>query len=270
MQTGGGNLAMMDLSQKRALVCGSTQGIGYACAAAMAGHGASVTLVARNEASLNSAVDTLSRDGDQAHDGLCADFTNPDQLSEVVRSHIARVGGYHILLNNTGGPKSGPILDATADQFVAGFTQHVVCNQLLMQAVLPGMKEAGYGRIVNIISTSVFTPIKGLGVSNTIRAAVANWAKTVANEVGPFGITVNNVLPGYTDTVRLKSLIAARAERTGVSEEQVVTDWISTIPMGRLGRPEEIGEVVAFLASPAASYVSGVNLPVDGARLAAS
>lgn len=175
-------------------------------------------------------------------------------------------GPVHILVNNTGGPPSGPLIEAEPQAFERAFANHVISNQLLVQAVLPGMKSSGYGRIINIISTSVKQPIPGLGVSNTIRAAVANWAKTLAGELGPFGITVNNVLPGYTDTARLGSLIQARAQRSGVPEDAVRREMISQIPLGRLARPEEIAAAVVFLASPDASYISGINLPVDGGR----
>jgi 3-oxoacyl-[acyl-carrier protein] reductase len=260
---------MKNLQGKRAIVCGSTQGIGRACAEVLAQHGAAVTLVARNESALEEAKNALADESGQSHATITADFTDPAAVQSRVLEHIQSTGPAHILVNNTGGPKSGPIVDAAVDAFASAFSNHVLCNQLLTQAVLPGMKEEGYGRIINIISTSVIQPIKGLGVSNTIRAAVANWAKTVASEVGRFGITVNNVLPGYTDTERLKSLIKAKAQREGITEDDVLSQWISTIPVGRLARPDEIGNVVAFLASPAASYVSGVNLPVDGGRLAA-
>lgn len=259
---------MCDLRGKRAWVCGSTQGIGKACAMELADWGATVTLLARDAEALERVCGELSTDADQTHDFVCADFHRPDALSERARAHLSATGSAQVLVNNTGGPKSGPIVDAEPDAFRVAFTNHVVCNHLLMQAVLPGMKASGYGRIINIISSSVFLPIRGLGVSNTTRAAVANWAKTVASEVGQFGVTVNNVLPGYTDTARLKSLIKVKAERDGVSEKDVVDGWVASIPMGRLGDPREIAAVVGFLSSPAASYVSGVNVPVDGGRLA--
>ncbi len=259
---------MVDLDGKRAMVCGSTQGIGRACAEELARRGASVTLVARDAAALERVRAELPGAQSRSHATICVDFGNPDAVRGRAAEHVNSAGAIHILVNNTGGPKSGPIVDAEPQAFRDAISNHVVCNHLLMQTLLGGMKDAGYGRIINIISTSVFTPIKGLGVSNTTRAAVANWAKTVASEVGAFGITVNNVLPGYTDTVRLKSLIAAKAKRSGVSEEQVVDEWINSIPLGRLAAPAEIAAVVGFLASPAASYVSGINLPVDGGRLA--
>ncbi len=236
----------------------------------LAQRGAAVTLVARNKEALARVRAELPTDSGQSHDAVSVDFSDPEAVRQATADHVKSKGPVQILVNNTGGPPSGPIVDATPEAFRSAYSNHVVCNQLLMQTLLPGMKESGYGRIVNIISTSVFQPIKGLGVSNTTRAAVANWARTVASELGQFGITVNNVLPGYTDTERLKSLISKKAERTGVTEEQVLKEWINSIPVGRLGAPTEIAAAVGFLASPAASYVNGVSLLVDGGRLAAN
>jgi 3-oxoacyl-[acyl-carrier protein] reductase len=276
----------MDISLigKRALVCGSTQGIGRASAIELASLGASVTLVARNPEKLEQVCRELPvrRDvaehtgkaagagsGGQTHRWFAADFADPSSVQEAIRTELAHqsaAGPYTILVNNTGGPPGGPIADATPDAFVAAFRAHVICNQLLVQALLPGMKSAGYGRVINIISTSVKAPIPGLGVSNTIRAAVANWAKTLAAELAPLGITVNNVLPGFTDTDRLRQLLAARAAKENKSLDEVTRAAIATIPAGRLGRAEEIAAAVAFLATPAASYITGINLPVDGGR----
>lgn len=260
------------LHGRRALVCGASQGIGLAAAQQLASLGASVTLVARNPERLAAAAKVLPLvpGTEQAHRWFAADFTNPENVREAVRtelSHESAAGPYTILVNNTGGPPGGPIIDASIDEFTAAFNAHVLCNQILVQALTPAMKTAGFGRVVNIISTSVKAPIPGLGVSNTIRGAVASWAKTLAGELGPFGITVNNVLPGYTDTERLGSLIAARAARAGQTAEQVKEDMIATIPAGRFGAAEEVGAAIAFLCSPAASYINGINLPVDGGRL---
>ena len=259
---------MNDLAGKRALVCGSTRGIGLACAMELARRGAAVTLVARDEQALERTGLELNTDAGQSHAHICVDFNDPADLKRKVTRHLEVNGPANILVNNTGGPPSGPIVEAEPEAFVEAFSKHLICFQILARATLAGMKESGYGRIVNIISTSVFQPIKGLGVSNTIRAAVANWAKTWATEVAPLGITVNNVLPGFTDTGRLQSLFKARAERTGVSPEQIEREAIAGIPIGRLASPTEIAAAVVFLASPAASYISGVNLPVDGGRLA--
>lgn len=259
---------MSTLSGKRALVCGSSQGIGNACATELAKAGATITLVARDEEKLASAAKKLSSGAGQSHDFIAADFTDPDALEAKVKTRIDASGPYQILVNNTGGPPSGPILDAEPEAFMTAIRNHVVNNQRLMQALFPGMKDSGYGRIINIISISVIQPIPGLGVSNTTRGAVANWGRTVAGELAPFGITVNNVLPGYTDTQRLGSLFEKKAARTGSTPKAVKAETIETIPMKRLADPCEIGAVVAFLASPAASYITGVNLPVDGGRTA--
>lgn len=259
---------MADLLGKHALVCGSTQGIGYACAAELARRGATVTLAARDSAALEKARGQLSTAASQSHHTLCADFGQPQELHRKVAEHLQVVGAVHILVNNTGGPKAGPVLEATAEQFLSAFSCHLLCNQLLVQALAPVMKQAGYGRIINIVSTSVVAPISGLGVSNTIRGAVAQWARTLAGELGAFGITVNNILPGYTDTARLRSLMAAMAERRRITAQEVESEIKARIPLGRFASPDEIAAVVGFLASPAAAYISGVNLPVDGGRTA--
>ena len=255
----------LDLTNKNALVCGSTAGIGKACAKQLAEMGATVTLVARNEEKLKETLIELPFEHGQKHNYLVVDFTDPVKLHEKV-SKAAADKIFHILINNTGGPKGGPIFDAQSDEFIKAFSQHLVCNQLLVQAVVPGMKEADFGRIINIISTSVKQPIDGLGVSNTIRGAVANWSKTLANELGQFGITVNNVLPGFTSTDRLDDIIAKASKRLNKSEEEAAA-WMRTlVPAKRFAQPGEIANAVAFLASEAASYINGINLPVDGGR----
>jgi 3-oxoacyl-[acyl-carrier protein] reductase len=259
---------MNPLHDKRALVCGGSQGIGKAGAIELARLGAAVTVLARRESALQAVVRELPADAGQAHQYLVADSAEPDALVRAVRELIGRVGPHHILVNNTGGPPSGLLLDATPEAFIQAISNHVICNHRLVQTLVPDMKAAGYGRIINIISTSVIAPIPGLGVSNTTRGAVANWARTMAGELAPFGITVNNVLPGYTATERLWSLFEKNAERAGTDPETVKEQAVASIPMKRLGEPAEIGTVIAFLASPAASYVTGVNLPVDGGRTA--
>jgi 3-oxoacyl-[acyl-carrier protein] reductase len=173
---------------------------------------------------------------------------------------------FHVLINNTGGPKAGEAISADTAEYLRAFSNHLICNQILVQAVVDGMTKAGYGRIINIISTSVKQPLRGLGVSNTIRGAVASWAKTLATELGMFGITVNNVLPGATKTERLFSLFRTKAEASGRKLEEIEAEWLKEIPAGRFAEPEELANAVAFLASPLASYINGINVPVDGGR----
>lgn len=253
----------LDLKGKCALVGGSTQGIGLAAARELASLGASVILLARDEARLSACSRELPGSG--RHGFIVADFSEPEVLSQRVREFVLS-NPIHILVNNTGGPPGGPAIGASVEEFEKAFRQHLVCNQLLAQALVPGMKSEGYGRIVNVISTSVKQPLHNLGVSNTIRGAVANWAKTLASELGPFGITVNNVLPGATDTARLRNIIASRSAKTGESQEHIMSEMASEIPLGRIAAPSEIAAAIAFLASPAASYINGVNMPVDGGR----
>lgn len=257
----------LSLNGKTAIVCGSTQGIGKACAIELASLGANIVLVARDENKLSSTLKELDVSQKQIHNFIAADFSTPVELKEKVSAFLKKNPPVNILVNNTGGPPGGLAIDAKPEEFLQAFSNHLICNQILVQSVVEGMKKSGYGRIINIISTSVKIPIKGLGVSNTIRGAVANWAKTLANELAPFGITVNNVLPGATNTSRLKSLQEIRAKKSGISLEEEQQEWMKEIPLGRFAEPSEIANAVAFLASPAASYVNGINLPVDGGRL---
>lgn len=254
----------LNLNNKTALVCGSTAGIGKATAMALASEGVKVTLLARNE---NKLKDVLSELPSQSkHDYIIADFSNPDNLNMKVTDYIEKNHGFHILINNTGGPKSGAIHTATIDEFTDAFKMHVICNQILVQAVLPYMKAEHYGRIINVISTSVKEPIEGLGVSNTIRNAVANWSKTLAGELGPFGITVNNVLPGFTETERLEQIIKIKANKEGTTEVEMAEIMKNYVPAKRFAQPEETADAITFLSSACASYINGINLPVDGGR----
>lgn len=257
----------LNLLQKNAVVCGSTQGLGWATAVELALLGANVTLVARSEAKLQARVQELDTQQGQQHDYLVADFAHPAQVAEAIATFLSRHQVGHILVNNTGGPAGGALVEANTAAFEAAFSAHLLCNHLLVQALVPGMKAAGFGRIINVISTSVKQPINGLGVSNTIRAAVASWGKTLANELGPFGITVNNVLPGYTKTQRYDYVIGARADALGKSFDEVESSLTAEIPVRRIGLAEEFGAAAAFLCTPAAAYINGINLPVDGGRL---
>ncbi len=256
---------LISLSNKHALVGGSSAGIGQAVAMELAALGADVTLIARTESALKETLEQLDTSQGQTHRYLVADFSDSQDLLAQVSALLAQQP-VHILVNNTGGPPGGPILNARPEEFLRAYHNHLICNHLLAQAVLPGMKAAGYGRIINIISTSVKEPIENLGVSNTTRWAVAAWAKTLAGEVGPFGITVNNVLPGFTRTARLFDLIAKRAAAAGVSVDDMEESFRRQVPLGRFAEPAEVAAAVAFLASPAAAYINGINLPVDGGR----
>lgn len=252
----------LNLKGKKALVCGSSQGIGLAAAQELAVLGAEVTLFARNEASLRQALATLDTSAGQQHGLLVADFFDNAAVKKVVEKN----NEYHILVNNTGGPPGGKAIEADTDEYIQAFSSHLINNQVITAALVPFMKSSGYGRVINIISTSVKSPIAGLGVSNTIRGAVNSWSKTISNELGPFGITVNNVLPGATRTVRLESIIESKAAKTGEDIVVVEKAMKEGIPLRRFAEASEVGSVVAFLASPAAAYINGVNLPVDGGR----
>lgn len=255
----------LSLEGKYAIICGSTQGIGLAIAEELALMGANCTLVARNEDALKAAVQTLDISLRQEHGYLVADFFKPDELKKIIETHVS-TNPVHVLVNNSGGPPGGPLTDATEEAFLQAFNQHLICNHIMTKACIPSMKKEGFGRIINIISTSVKIPLKNLGVSNTIRGAVASWAKTMSNELGAFNITVNNVLPGFTSTQRLTTLIENIAKRGNVLVEVVEKNMKEEVPMKRFADAIEIASVAAFLASPAASYVNGVSIPVDGGR----
>ncbi len=259
---------MHDLTGKHALVCGASAGIGQAAAFALARRGAELTILARRRQRLDAMAPELIEAGANKVHALVADLDDRDALMSVIRQHLERVGPIHILVNNAGGPPSGRLLDVDhADQFLEPFGRHVLASHLLVRQLLPGMQAAGYGRIINVISTSVKEPIPNLGVSNVTRAAMAAWSKTLSKELPP-GITINNVLPGYTDTERLSSLKEQLAKSQGKKEKAIEAGWLAATPEGRLGRPEELGETIAFLASPAAGFVRGQSLAVDGGRMA--
>lgn len=256
----------LNLENKNALVCGSSQGMGKAIAVQLAKMGANVTLFARNLEKLNEVKAELANNGSQEHFAICADFSNPDEVRRALDEHLTVVPQFEILINNTGGPPPGPANTSESSAFLAAFNQHLINNHQIAQRVIGGMKKAGYGRIINVISTSVKQPLPNLGVSNTVRGAVASWAKTMANELGPFGITVNNVLPGATNTVRLEAIIKNKAAKKGLTIAEMIDEEKSIIPMRRFGEAEEFANACAFLASPSAGYITGVSLPVDGGR----
>lgn len=256
----------LTLEGRRAVVCGASRGIGRAVATVLAGMGAELVLVARDAKALAAVLESLPG-GAQRHGTCPVDFMDSEAVEAAFR-RIASDGAVHVLVNNTGGPAAGTAFDARPADYLDAFRQHLVAAQMAAQAFVPGMRDAGYGRIVNIISTSVKEPIPGLGVSNTIRAAVASWAKTLSRELAADGITVNNVLPGFTSTERLDYLFRLRAEKAGSTADEMARAALAQVPAGRFARPEEIAWAVGFLASPQAAYISGINVPVDGARMA--
>lgn len=256
----------MDLINKTAVVCGSTQGIGFSTAQLLAKRGANVVLVARNEEKLRLAMAKLDVSHAQQHEILIADFSNPENVRTTIENWLTEGKRANILINNTGGPKGGPVRSASVEEFISAFNQHLICNHILVQALYPGMIDSGYGRIINVISTSVKQPLPNLGVSNTIRGAVANWSKTLANELGEYGITVNNVLPGATNTSRLQDIASNKSNSTGETVDQIFEEMASESPMKRIAQPEEVANAIVFLASPEASYINGINVPVDGGR----
>ncbi|MBL7766192.1 MAG: SDR family oxidoreductase [Chitinophagaceae bacterium] len=255
----------LSLKGKNALICGSTQGIGFAIAKELSILGANCTLMARNEWALQQAITALQHSDGQHHQYIVADFSNNESVQSTIQS-FCKENIIHILINNTGGPPAGPIVQAKGEDFLSAYHLHLINNHNLAMAVLPAMKEQGYGRIINIVSTSVKVPLQNLGVSNTTRAAVAGWAKTLANEVAKFGITVNNVLPGATATVRLSSIIENKSKKTQQDLQAVEAEMLHEIPMGRFGQPEEIAAMAAFLSTPAAAYITGQSICVDGGR----
>lgn len=256
----------LDLKGKNALVCGGSKGIGKAVAIELALLGANVTLLARTKARLEETLNSLERTKGQQHGYLSIDFSNLDSLKEKIATLLS-VKTYNILINNTGGPPAGPIVEATQEAFLQAYHNHLICNHVLSMMLVEGMKKDGYGRIINIISTSVKQPLEGLGVSNTTRAAVAGWSKTLSNELAQFGITVNNVLPGATRTERLEEIISGGAYKKGLSVEEVEEEMKREIPLRRFATAAEVASAVAYLATPAAAYITGVSIPVDGGRI---
>jgi len=257
----------LNLTGKKALVCGASQGLGLASAIELSLLGASVTIVSRSAEKLQAALQQMDASRGQQHAFIAVDFSDHHALQEKMEEYVKKHPSVHILVNNTGGPPGGPALTASIEAFENGMQMHLFCAQVLVQALVPGMKKEGYGRIINIISTSVKQPIPGLGVSNTVRAAMASWSKTLAGELGRFGITVNNVLPGYTETDRLDYVLGQKAKQSGTDLAQEKEKAAAEIPAGRIGQPNEFGAAVAFLCTPAAAYINGINLPVDGGKL---
>lgn len=258
----------MDLSLigRRALVCGGSQGIGKAIALELAANGASITVLARTQTALDAVVGLLPTNAGQTHSSIAVDMSDEVALITAVQNAVESGGAFHILVNNTAGPAGSPLVESPVESLRNAFEQHILTAHQLTKILVPGMTACGYGRIVNIVSTSVKIPIDGLGVSNTIRGAMASWSKTMANELAPRGITVNNVLPGATETDRLQAIIERSARIKGQSEDQVRAHMVAEIPVGRFAQPAEIANAVGFLASPSASYITGTSIIVDGGR----
>ena len=256
----------LDLAGRHALVCGGSAGIGRAAALELASLGANVTVLARSAEVLRQAVAALPCSGAQQHGFVVADVAQTDALGRTVAALVAK-RPVQILINNTGGPPGGAAHSADAAAYLDAFGKHLIASHMLLQAVLPGMRAAQWGRLVNVVSTSVKEPIANLGVSNTIRGAVASWAKTLSRELGGDGITVNNVLPGYTRTQRLDQILADRSAASGQATEQVAASMLAGVPAGRFAEAAEIGGVIAFLCTDAAAYINGVSLAVDGGRM---
>ena len=257
----------MSFQGQRVLVSGASQGIGRAVAHKMAEAGAEVILLARDFNNLQDVAEILPKAPGVEHQIWAQDLSDLQGLAAHLQEQLSsRSKPVTVYVANSGGPPSGPLAEAAPEAFEQAFKSHLLAPQLILQGLLPGMKSQGFGRLINIISTSVKAPLPNLGVSNTVRAAVASWAKTLAGELGPLGVTVNNVLPGYTSTQRLGALMQAAAQKQGLLVEEVEEQWRRAVPMGRFAQPEEVAEAVLFLASDKASYINGINLPVDGGR----
>jgi 3-oxoacyl-[acyl-carrier protein] reductase len=254
----------LELGGKVALVSGSSSGLGRAVAEELAKEGASLVICARGEERLIQARDQMAREYGVAVDAVAADLTEPDDVDRVVGAALDRFGRVDVLFTNTGGPPAGPFESHDPEVWDRAVRQNLFSVVNLIRGVLPGMKERGWGRIVNCTSVAVKQPVDGLMLSNSVRAAVTGFARTLANEVAAHGVTVNNVLPGFTRTDRLGELAQRIAQDGGGSVDEAYGLWEEAVPMGRLGEPPELAALVAFLASERASYITGQSICVDG------
>lgn len=254
----------LGLDGRVAIVGGSSAGLGYAVAERMALEGARVVVVSRSQQRVDAAVERIRAAGGEAVDGCAVDLTDPHGPRRVAETATEVFGQPTIVVANAGGPPPMPAVEATADDLEAACATLLLPVQRLLHATLPSMRAAGWGRFVAITSIAVRQPQPGLVLSNALRAAVTGYLKSVADEVAVSGITVNTVLPGYTETERLRQLAGSMAERDGTTAEDVLKQWAKHAPAGRLLRPEEVAAAVVFLCSEAASGITGVALPVDG------
>ncbi|MGH7504262.1 MAG: SDR family oxidoreductase [Longimicrobiales bacterium] len=254
----------LGLQGKIALVAASSRGLGRAVARELAGEGARLVMCARGAGALEEAAAAIREETGADIVDAAADLSDGEGVRRVLDVATQAFGGIDVLVTNTGGPPAGPFESHPLDAWRAAVRQNLESVLELVRGVLPGMKERAWGRIVNITSIAVKQPVEGLILSNSIRAAVTGFARTLANEVAPFGITVNNVMPGYTRTDRLEELASRVAQRKGMSHERRFEAWNDEIPMRRLGEPRELAALVAFLASERASYITGTSVPVDG------
>lgn len=251
------------MKQRRALICGASQGIGLATAQRLSEMGMTLTLLSRTESKLKNSLRELKGEG---HDYVAADIGDLKSWKDELHARHQQ-NPYTVVVLNSGGPKSGPITRAEPEQFLQAMTNHLVANSVIVGLFLEEMRKQNFGRVITVTSTSVKIPLPNLGVSNTARAAVAAWGKTLANEVAAFGITVNNVMPGYTDTPRLRELIENAAGLAQKSYAEMETQWKNQVPMKRFAQASETADLIGFLASEKASYITGQNIAVDGGRL---
>jgi 3-oxoacyl-[acyl-carrier protein] reductase len=254
----------LGLTGKVALIGGASKGLGLAAARALCAEGAHAALMARSPDVLEQAAEDLRQTTGAEVLAVAVDLSQTDDLPDAVDQALDAFGRIDILINNAGGPPTGQFLDLGLDDWLHAFHLNLASAVTLAKLVVPRMKENNFGRIINLTSIAVKQPLDNLILSNSIRAGVHGWAKTLASELAPHGITVNNIMPGYTLTDRVRGLARNMAEEEGVSPEAVIHQLVEDIPMGRLGRPDELGDLAAFLASERAAYITGASIPVDG------
>jgi 3-oxoacyl-[acyl-carrier protein] reductase len=254
----------LGLKEKVALVAAASRGLGRAIAAELAAEGASLILCARGAETLNKVADEIEREANVSVLTIAGDVAKAEDVERIVDAGLKRFGHIDVLVTNAGGPPAGRFESLSSSDWDAAVSLTLKSVLGLTRAVLPGMKERRWGRILNVTSIAVKQPVDNLILSNSLRAAVTGFARTLANEVAPFGITVNNILPGYTRTDRVEELARSISESEGISEAEARSRWEAQIPVGRLGEPREFAALAAFLASERASYITGTSITVDG------